>query len=163
MGTLTDQDEALTRLSDALAADKYPVLDESALTRLLEQSVIAALWQAETPLNIGDVVVPTVYNGLCYAVIAATGDRETGATEPEWPVEKGVAISNGDLTFRSHKDAPEALWDMALAEHLGWKRKLALVGHEFDFGVAGGDRFNRSQQAEQFRLNVEMTAPFSVG
>jgi len=51
------------------------------------------MWAAGEPMQVGDIVEPTVYNGFKYTVVAITGNEPvSGDIEPTWPEKSGAQV-----------------------------------------------------------------------
>lgn len=155
--------EALTELEELVAADKYPCLSAPALQRLLDAARRYTVWEASTEVEVGDTIVPTVWNGRMYRCIRP---GTTGATEPQWPsAARAAALRPGLLGTLESDDigiasdtaepviwedvgpAPRDSWDLADAANKGWLKKAAAVAGDFDFKDAG-QSLTRSQVHE---------------
>jgi hypothetical protein len=165
---ITDKNQAAAIVAANAAITSFPVVELTELTDaggILDQAVIAAFWVAETVYEIGARVVPTVPNGLLYVLrgVCAGSDLESGVTEPAWPLFRGDGVLDQSLIWECLGRAPEALWDLKLAEHLVWIRKRGLASSLSDVGLDARDQFKRSQVFDHCQAMVESTAPFCTG
>lgn len=172
MSTLTDKHEAALRVLAAASADTFPAVTlaeiegSKSVPGILDQCVVASVWAPEQQYGVGAVVIPTQTkeNGLRYQLELGSSGNESGAIEPIWPQsERWQYAVDGGLLWRIIGGAPEALWDLGFAEHLVWKRKMALAAALSDVGLDARDQFKRSQVFDHCREMFEATAPFCVG
>ena len=50
-------------------------------------------WTPGVPHSVNDVIEPTVYNGFKYTAVAVSGaNAQSGAIEPDWPLEAGAQV-----------------------------------------------------------------------
>lgn len=171
MPTITDKQTAADIVATRTGAQNFPSLGNDEIKGgdeapgLLDEAVVAVVWEAGTGYELKTVVIPVTQNGFCYELVSysTSSDRESDATEPDWPIEKGFLVLDGGLIWECRGPAPACLWDLDLTCHLVWKRKVALSAHLSDVGLDARDQFRRSQVFEHCREMMEATTPFCVG
>jgi hypothetical protein len=165
---ITDRNIAGAIVANNAAAASFPVVALTEITDpggLLDQAEVATIWAAETVYALGSKVVPVVQNGLYFVLrqYAPGSDSESGSSEPSWPTYVGNQVLDSSLLWECVGKAPEALWDLRLAEHLVWKRKQGLAASLSDVALDARDQFKRSQVFDHISEMVAATAPFCVG
>lgn len=58
-------------------------------------------WAADTATSVGDIVIPTTWDGFEYVAVAVTGDTQTGATEPTWVTTDGANTTDDAVTWKA--------------------------------------------------------------
>jgi len=76
---------------------------EDILERLIEDNS-GPTWTAAATVAAGDLVRPTVANGLCFACSTA---GITGGAEPDWPLRLGATVADGTATWRCCQAVPD--------------------------------------------------------
>jgi hypothetical protein len=177
---LISQDGAILATNGAGHGATFNIVATEIAPGLLDQAVlpigaVASVWETAVSFEIGEVVIPTAENanGRMYRCVRA---GLSGAAEPTWvfgvfgglaigsPTINGLGrlVQDGDVVWEEAGPAPEALWDLRLAEHLVWRRKQALAASLYDVGLDARDQLKRSQVFDHIERMVEQTAPFCV-
>lgn len=108
-----------------------------------------AYWADEAAYAEGDIVRP--YNGFAYR---ATTAGTSGSTEPVWPQDVGVPVSDGTVVWQAlfrNRGADSAGFDVGLPRYQGAMNKvLAAAGIDpnFDDAGLGGNRIWRDRGGE---------------
>jgi hypothetical protein len=169
--TLTDKHTAAEIVAANTAATKYPALTLEEIEGtgafdgrgILDQCVLASVWEPETVYQIGQLIIPTEdkETGRWYVLLGGSDlTNGTGTTEPIWPQWMYGYVSDNGLLWQDRGSAAYALWDLRQAEHEVYKRKLAMVQGNYNVGLDGRDKLDRQGVVENLRDMVERTAPF---
>lgn len=137
MSDNAERDEALEELIRLVQPDSEPELDLSEVEKVLDKSLRVTTWSANKFLKQGQLVFPTVRQGLVYRVkVAGT----TGATEPSpWPTLDGNTIVSGNVTFEEWGTVPRNLYDVVEAAKKCWQMKMAKASEYFSGGRRGNE------------------------
>jgi len=66
----------------------------------MQSNIDLKTWAASTTYQLGDKVVPTVSNSYYYKVIAVTGTKKSGESEPPWPTTVDDTVVDNEVTFQ---------------------------------------------------------------
>lgn len=139
MSDSAERDEALKELIRLVQPDNEPELEMEDVEKILDNNLRIVTWSAGTVLKHGQLVFPTVRQGLVYKVkVAGT----TGATEPSpWPTLDGNTVVSGTVTFEEFGSVPRSLYNVVEAAKQCWQMKMAKASEYF----SGGRRGNENQ------------------
>ena len=129
--------EDLKRLLPYMAA---PQLSDADLDALLDKAKRASTWEAATAYVHGDLVQPTVGNGLHYKCIQS---GTSGATEPIWPTGQASVVDDGagETIARWQEDGPayKQIYNVRKAAHEGWMMKAGKAALSVDMSGPVGN------------------------
>lgn len=100
----------ITVLLDNITASKAPSAADSLTLNSLIGKVWTRCWAASTAYATNDIRKPTQpnRNGFCYKVTAG-GGGSSGSSEPTWPQDIGLTVTDGALTWTC-EDMEESYW-----------------------------------------------------
>jgi hypothetical protein len=101
------------------------------------------VWKPSFNYTVGDLVVPTVFNGYVYKATADAGT--SNGSEPTWPTVLAATVADDDITWTADRYTYwEPTWNLPLAAAEGWDWKAAKVVAQYDV-QAGSVEAMRSQ------------------
>lgn len=153
-----DRTVAMQQLIGAVQPETAPTLNEEELGEILDQCLRATYWLPSETHRHGAAVMPSVFNGHRYR---ADKSGVSASTEPNWPLGQGAKVRDGEVVWI--EDGPDyvSAYNVELAIHLAWQRKLAKASNCTDW-KAGGISNSGSQVFENLEKMVRMTQPFEV-
>lgn len=144
-----ERDEALEELIRLVPPDSEPELKMEEVEKELDKSLRVVTWSANRLLRHGQLVFPTVRQGVVYRVkVAGT----TGDTEPTlWPILDGSTVVSGTATLEEWGSVPRNLYDVIEAAKKCCQMKMARSAEYF----SGGRRGNENQIFDHWKRMYE--------
>ncbi len=101
LAAATDPGSITINLDNILACKAPSAADSLSLTSLIGK-ITNLYWVTGTTYAVGDIRKPTSVNrnGFCYRVTAQTS--ASGVTEPTWPLEYGLTVVDGGVTWECY-------------------------------------------------------------
>ena len=142
--------QAISRLSDMVAAGEYPELTDAQLGTLVDDTARWSTYVVNTAYAVGDIVRPTTANGRQYrCIVAGTSDP---TTEPDWLTgPKGATYgdeTDDDLLWEDDGATSAEMYDLRKAAYRGWLLKSAAVAGLSD-SSDGSESMRMSQLSAQ--------------
>jgi len=153
-----DRTVAMEQLIGAVQPETAPALSDEDLNAIIDQCLRATYWLPNETHRAGALVMPSVSNGHRYR---ADKSGVAASTEPNWPLAQGAKIRDGEVVWI--EDGPDYIsaYNVELAIHLAWARKLAKAPSCTDW-KAGGISNSGSQIFDHLEKMVMLTKPFEV-
>lgn len=112
-------------------------------------------WSATSLYQAGDIVQPTTRNGHLYQLTVA---GQTGAAEPNWPVNGGPVVDGGVTWKDIGLDPWVPTFELNAGAAEGWRWKAGKVAGLHDYGA--GDL--RSSRSQMYKACLEQAARYAA-